>query len=220
MTTTLAFVDCETTGLDPDVHEVWEVALTLRQPDGRQSDHHWFLPVDLGRADARSLEIGRYYERYGRYYDERDDRWRPTPPCELGSFAKTFAKLTAGAHLVGAVPSFDDAFLKRLLRANGACPGWHYHLIDVEALAVGYLAHRDRVRLASPPLVAPPWKSDALTAALGVTVDESTKHTAAGDVAWAMAIYDAVMSPERPGVLSNVITAADLTSTTTENRGA
>lgn len=30
--TVLAFVDTETTGLDPDRHEIWEVALIVRRP--------------------------------------------------------------------------------------------------------------------------------------------------------------------------------------------
>lgn len=53
-----------------------------------------------------------------------------------------------------------------------------------------------------------------------VAVDESTKHTAAGDVAWAKAIYDAVMGA-RPALLSNLITAADLTGSnhTTDKEG-
>ena len=58
---------------------------------------------------------------------------------------------------------------------------WHYHLVDVEALAAGKLG------------IAPPWKSDELSAALGVTITEDDRHTALGDAKWAMRIYDAVM---------------------------
>ena len=46
-------------------------------------------------------------------------------------------RITRGAHLVGAVPTFDAEVLGARMRANGICPSWHYHLIDVEALAVG-----------------------------------------------------------------------------------
>ena len=49
-------------------------------------------------------------------------------------------KITRGAHLVGAVVSFDAEVLAARMRAHGISPSFHYHLIDVEALAVGWLA--------------------------------------------------------------------------------
>lgn len=193
--TALAFVDTETTGLDPDRHEVWEVALRLRVPpdaDGKAPAdvvRHWFLPVDLAVADPVALTIGGYYARFE----------RPEPPAPrqgrrasqsvwpdeqiLEDFAAEFARLTHGAHIVAACPSFDDGFLKRLLRRNGACPGWHYHLIDVEALAAGALG------------LEPPWDSDHLNLLLGIDVEG--KHTAEGDVAWSVAMYDAALDLSR-----------------------
>jgi DNA polymerase III epsilon subunit-like protein len=175
MTAPVCFVDTETTGLDPDRHEIWEVGLI--EVDGRE--HHWFLPVDLGRADPYALKIGRFYDRYP----------KASSLHRLSTFARKFAQLTAGKHLVGAVISFDEERLRKLLKANGACPDWHYHLIDVEALAVGAIAAN-----ADPGLVTPPWHSDELTAALGVTVPVEDKHTALGDARWAAAIYHAVMT--------------------------
>lgn len=206
MTAPLAFVDTETTGLDPNRHEVWEVFLHLRSPDPLVSavERHWFLPIDLGRADPIALTIGRFYERTANVGDTWEAEASPTP---LATFAREFAELTHGAHLVAAVPSFDDAFLRRLLVANGACPGWHYHLVDVEALAIGYLRGLSRgiavagdvsrfgaSIAASREVAAPPWNSSKLTELLGIRVDETTKHTAEGDVRWAMAIYDKVMN--------------------------
>ena len=44
----------------------------------------------------------------------------------------------------------------------------------------------------APRGVALPWKSDDLSAALGVTVSDEDRHTALGDAKWARAIYDAV----------------------------
>jgi DNA polymerase III epsilon subunit-like protein len=180
----LAFVDTETTGLDPERHEVWEAALILRADDGTETEREWQLPVDLGRADAIALQVGHYYERFDKNHAPFGSTTR--------EFAHEFAELTHGAHLVGAVPSFDDAFLKRLLRANGACPGWHYHLVDVEALALGYLAGQGENR--GPLALHPPWKSDDLTRALGINPEAFEKHTALGDARWARAIYDHVMS--------------------------
>lgn len=195
MSARLAFVDTETTGLDPDCHEVWEVGLILRDEEGVEFEHCWQLPVDLGRADAVALTVGRFYER-------RQDR--PTHPRD---FAAQFAEWTHGAHLVGAVPSFDAAFLSRLLRTYGACPGWHYHLIDVEALAAAHLitAFAACQELGNPVadgpsqeealLAYPPWKSNDLSRAVGVDPEDFDRHTALGDARWAKAIYDRVMGP-------------------------
>jgi DNA polymerase III epsilon subunit-like protein len=174
----VVFVDTETTGLDPDRHEIWEVALIV---DGRE--YVWQLPVDLGRADARALEVGRYHERT----DPRT--W--TPPSAVAEF---FARLTRGRHLVGAVVSFDEERLRRLLRAHGACPEWHYHLIDVEALAVGYLHGYEHGRDDSLPVeIGLPWDSEALSREVGVNPDLFDRHTALGDARWAKAIYEAVI---------------------------
>lgn len=195
MSAPLAFVDTETTGLDPEQHEVWEVGLILRDNEGVEVEYLWQLPVDLGRAEAMALKVGDFYGR--RWPDgigRENVRVAMTGRWERGlaksrlsehqvpEFAQLFAELTHGAHLVGAVPSFDDAFLKRLLRANGACPGWSYHLVDVEALAAGIVQQ------------PPPWDSSDLSRWVGVDPDEFEKHTALGDARWAKAIFDAVMT--------------------------
>jgi len=186
MSAPLAFVDTETTGLDPDLHEIWEVGLILRDTNGIDGEHTWQLPVDLGRADPIALNIGQFHER------------REEPMPFVRDFARVFADLTRGAHLVGAVISFDEERLRRLLRANGECPMWHYHLVDVEALAAGYLACRYRGLSPDGPhddrhaLARPPWDSNRLSLAVGVNPEQFDRHTALGDARWARAIYDAV----------------------------
>lgn len=183
--TLLAFVDTETTGLDPDRHEIWEVALILRAEDGAESEHWWRLPVDLGCADPMALKISGYFERSG-----------SLTLAQPASFAAEFADLTRGAHLVGAVVSFDEERLRRLLRRHGQCPMWHYHIIDVEAMAVGYLGgYRASVRderggVSSAASL--PWKSEDLSRACGVEPpSEYDRHTARGDARWARDLYDA-----------------------------
>lgn len=171
MNTPLAFVDCETTGLDPRFHEVWEVALILRRPDDEDVEYLWQLPVNLGRAEAIALKVGRFYER------------RSTPDKWTGPevFARDFARLTDGAHLVGAVPSFDDGFLKRLLRVNHQCPGWSHRLICVETLAAGKLGQPTPMGLSQ------------VADELGVLVEDEHRHTALGDARLARSVYNAVV---------------------------
>lgn len=163
----VVFVDTETTGLDPDQHEIWEVALV--DADGRTFE--WMLPVDLGRADPAALRIGRFHDRWQASMAESD----------ATVFAKQFVDLTRGKHLVGAVISFDAERLWRLLRSNDQCPMWHYHLVDVEALIAG--------KLGQPP----PWSSEDLSRAVGVDPSDFNRHTALGDALWVKAQYEAVM---------------------------
>lgn len=173
---TLAFVDTETTGLDADRHEIWEVGLIVDEREFR-----WFLPVDLGRADPVALRIGGFYERHP---------YSGSGVANVRTFATDFAKLTRGRHLVGAVVSFDEERLRKLLRENGECPGWHYHLIDVEALAVGFLCGTGPATTSTEL----PWKSEELSHRVGVDPAGFEKHTALGDARWAKALYEAVIS--------------------------
>jgi hypothetical protein len=162
----IIFTDTETTGLSPDQHEIWEVAAI-----SGDSEYLWQLPVDLSRADHRALEIGHFYER------------RQVDLASKQNFAQDFARLTRNKHLCGAVVSFDEERLRRLLLANGACPGWHYHLIEVENLAIGHLA-------ASGTMMFPPWNSEEVSKLLGVDVpDGDDRHTALGDAKWARRMF-------------------------------
>jgi hypothetical protein len=134
------FIDCETTGLDPRRHEVWELALIA---DGRE--HIWQLPVDESKADPKALQIGRYNER----------RRTPDDPRAV---AEAVAAMTRRHHLAGSGPWFDAAFLGALLERFDMKPPWAYRLIDVEALMAGALHARS------------PWDVEAMSVALGVPV--------------------------------------------------
>lgn len=208
----LVFVDTETTGLNPYFHEVWEVAVIERkviehdeQPTQTVDTEHLFhVKPDLQRADPNALRSCRYYERAAdmdrapkplgmtdgqTYLDDTPRggiRWQ-----EPTRVAMTLARLLDGAHIAGAVPSFDAQFLQRFLHKHGQAATWHYHLIDVETLAVGYLAANTAgCRDCAIDL---PWESDFLAGELHVKADPEARHTALGDARWARDIYDAVM---------------------------
>ena len=163
----VVFVDIETTGLDPERHGPWEIALVF--PDN--THRVWYVEPDLATADPNALRLTGFYERYVA------QRWSYSDPR---SVAKAVAESTAGVHLVGACVSFDALRLEKFLRANGQCPAWHYHLVDVEALAAGKLG------------MAPPWNSDDFSERLGLPKGQHT-HAALDDARWAKSIYDAVL---------------------------
>lgn len=170
----LVFLDTETTGLDPDRHDVWEVGL-IRGDTGEEIV--WHLLPDLSKADPNALRLTNYYDRVSNVH------WAWTSRSYAIS---RIAELTAGKHIVGAVPSFDANFLDRLMRANGYAPAWHYHLVDVEALAAAKLG------------LEPPWDTKAMSAALGIVTPEEDRHTAMGDARWAKLVYEAVFPGEGP----------------------
>jgi hypothetical protein len=178
----LVFMDTETTGLSLD-DDVWEFAAIRREADGSESEHHLFIEHD-------SEKCSRLPESFRADHERRYDKGAAVSPLKA---ALTISGLfTDRPHVVGAVPNFDTERLALLLARFDLAAGWHYHLIDVENLAVGYLAGRRSMSKAGVVVPTLPWDSDDLSAACGITPPTDERHTAMGDVRWAMALYDAV----------------------------
>lgn len=192
----IVFIDTETTSLRPD-RRIWDIALLTPRYVGNSNGPYLSRPgdtpgvyqrfvqlsdLDLGNADPSSLKIGRFYQRH----PQMEPQAAYDPAVSEIDMLHKVEELTRGAHLVGAVPSFDAEGLAARMRANGIAPSWNHHLIDVEAMAVGWLAARgQRVEL--------PWKSDELCAACGVDpTPEAERHTALGDVRWVQRWYQAI----------------------------
>lgn len=151
---TLVFLDTETTGLDPDRHEIWELAYAVDEGD----IHGGVVYHSMRHADPKALSMNGYHER---------------------SFPRSFADMQAlelgcrealsGATLVAANPSFDAAFL----RARWGVTPWHHRLWDIEAYAAGVLGWRSLKGMAGV--------ADALRE-FGYDIPHPD-HSAAGDVA-------------------------------------
>lgn len=207
----LAFIDTETTGVHRK-RRAWEVAIIRREPDGTEQTLHAFVSdVDLSRADPYGLRVGRFYERHPNYngtvtdldcwpaYTNRSlpDGVRLLDECQT---AVRVEQMTRGAHLIGAVPNFDAEVFADMLRRHRLTPAWHYHLIDVENLAVGYLAFllaqsSDHARREIGDLITPPYSSQELSRMCGVDLaGADERHTALGDAKWARRLYDAIIA--------------------------
>ena len=227
--TPIVFLDTETTSLRPD-RWAWEVGMIRRGLTGERECRFFVALVDIGLQDSDpfSLSVGRFWERHPHAqrlagggapfaWQNGDSMWSlsggrtawEVPDgvvVDAADAAAIVSAWTHGAHLVGAVPAFDAETLSKLLRDNWLTPAWHYHLIDVEALAVGWLARNavaDGERLGVPGEAKaalmraefePPWESERLSRALGVEPSsEEERHTALGDARWAARIYDRIM---------------------------
>lgn len=193
----LCFLDTETTGTGPN-RLAYEVAMIRREEDGAETEVSFFVDVDLAGADPKALEVGRFYERhpYGRYLSGRVKEAPTADPVVTLPFvrpgepefhrpawaAEIVARLTYGAHIVGAVPSFDSEMLAALLRSHRLVPAWHHRLVCVESVTSGHL-HRYVGGLRR------------CAEALGIEVPVDGEHTALGDARIARDIWDRVMQP-------------------------
>ncbi len=183
----VVFLDTETTGLSLD-DDIWEFATIVRDPGEPDVEWPGFIEHDLDKA-AQLPE---------RFLADHDARYAAEDALTRGAAAMLLDGLLRGAHIVGAVPNFDTERIAILLRAHGIEPAWHYHLIDVENLAVGYIMGRYGIaEPAESDAVTLPWDSDKVSAAIGVTVPDGERHTALGDARWARDIFDVVMGAER-----------------------
>ena len=203
MTAPIVFLDTETDGLHPG-RRVWEVAMIRRDEMG-QTETSFFVALDLRNSDPFGLRVGGFWDRHPAGRKISGQKCSPSDFVNVLSkhdAAKEVMRWTFGAHIVGAIPSFDTETLAGLLRSEGYMPSWHHHLIDIEAMALGWLWGRSKGH--SRPigldgrtidLAALPVRSDNLAAACGVEPPTDVeRYTAMGDARWVMRWYDALTS--------------------------
>lgn len=207
--TALAFVDCETTHLDAEIGDAWEVAVILRDVDDNEptdTEYVWQIRPNLATADPEALEIGRYLERFtvpvvaeAAFTGYENG---PVVPMTRAQAVSAVLSVLRGAVLVGSNPGFDDRFLRKLL---GSAP-WHYRPRDIATFAAGRLygqAH-EMSRLSDDrsfygrveALLGEGWSSRELSRAVGVEPPGDDAHQALVDCRWARDVYDAVTGRE------------------------
>ena len=158
----IAFIDLETTGLDPARHEIIEAAVirvdgeTLAEIDHTDVRVH---PERIEDASPEALRINGY----------TPEAWKNA--ASLGQALEWIAPLLEGAVLAGHNPGFDRAFLDAACRRLGLMPAWDHHLLDTASLAWPLLASGELAGLSL----------DAVCAHLGIVRKE--RHRALADAA-------------------------------------
>jgi oligoribonuclease (3'-5' exoribonuclease) len=131
-------VDIETTGLDPQRHEVWEVACI--PVDAPSHSFCYQLPATLNGAEATALEVGRFRSRYLEpKAGQAIQRW-PSGAITIVSLDEALKRIEQelqDAQLLGCSVHFDANFLAELLARGGRSALWHHRYLDLGSFAAG-----------------------------------------------------------------------------------
>ena len=117
----LIYLDTETTGLDPEKHDVWEIAWAVNDVPVEER----ILVHSLKAAEYKALEMNGYFYRHAGALPRSDGPW-----VDLD-----VRKILEGNTLVCANPTFDRMFLRK----RWGLEPYHYRSIDVESVALGVL---------------------------------------------------------------------------------
>lgn len=202
----LAFIDTETTHLDPRHGDAWEIAVIRRREDGVDTEYVWQVRPDLTTADPESLAIGKFHERFAIPDDWDAIEAIPSGPpmrSKLPEMLFDLQEALSGAVLVGSNPGFDVAFLSKLLWAHGRKLPWRYRPVDIATMAVGHLYGQAYTLTKqqcdaefygrADRLLEDGWKSYELSRLMGIEPPKpDVAHTALGDARWARDVYDAI----------------------------
>jgi len=123
-----AFVDTETTGLDPLEQEVIEVAYMVEAPDGTilRAFETKFKPQRLETAHPKALEINGY--------SAHPEEWEKAPLFDEQHAQLIYDDLK-DCIIVGQNPKFDVDFLREGMKRAGLETRFGYHVVDTVTLA-------------------------------------------------------------------------------------
>lgn len=133
----LAFIDTETTGLEPEKHELIEIGLVLVEqslPPGKKITLNILeefeikiKPLHLELADPISMGINHYTE----------EGW--DSGVDLKTAMEKLAEKTVNSIMVGHNVAHDFAFLKHAFFATKVENRMHYHKLDTISIAFAKL---------------------------------------------------------------------------------
>ena len=133
----LAFIDTETTGTDPDTHEIIELAVIIARQIPREGkgpkleiieECEWKIkPEHLDIAEEEALRVNGYNEVDWMF------------ATDLKSAMEQFAKKTQSCTFVSHNLTFDHAFVQRAFDKTGVDSLMHYAKLDTISIAFARL---------------------------------------------------------------------------------
>lgn len=134
----LAFVDVETTGLNPAMHEIIEISIIKVCPiHGITNYTSKIAPVHIEHASKQALEINGY--------NSKD--WKGAPDAE--QVMTRVSELLAGCILVGHNVRFDEEFIFETCFSLGLRRRYDRRMIDTVTLALEHLHNLESVSMDS-----------------------------------------------------------------------
>ncbi len=144
-------IDIETTGLNPEVHGITQIALVR----GQLADFlkGYVKPIKNYIIMPPKCEINDYAAKITGFTREK---WANRGAVSFEKIHKELLEDIADATPLGWNPAFDKGFITHTLRheCGGAIPHWDYHLIDVSNFALPLLM-RGEIQSLSMSAVGP-----------------------------------------------------------------
>jgi DNA polymerase III epsilon subunit-like protein len=167
----LAWLDVETTGLDPVDNDIIEFA-GVREDTG-QALHLYIWPDRPENAHPQALQVNGY----------SIEAWEQRKAVSMGKALPQITSFLADSILAGQNVSFDEGFIKQTMKRYGNTDKIGYHKLDIVTLAIVHLRllGLKKVRL------------HHVCNVLGIS--NEGEHTAVADVRRARAAYRALLDP-------------------------
>ncbi len=201
----LLFNDNETTGLDFINDEVWQVHfLAARTGETRAFDSFTRL---ITHDTEKMKKLPEKFQKihYDIWSNPDYTGLVRTPFAAMKEFLEWREQITQEgekAHFIAANPTFDSIMLmnNQIIPWSVFYQVFDYHLIDIEAFALGWLRHQELNLSWSVPSVEAltpresflPFKSDDLSKALGIYNEDTHRHDAISDTEWLVAMWKAM----------------------------
>jgi len=179
----LAFIDTETTGTNPDKHEIIELALIIAKQIDRPGkgpkieilgEYEWKIkPERIEDAEDQALRINGYNETDWMF------------AIDLKSAMKDFAKKTESCTFVSHNLTFDYGFIQRAFEKTDVENNMHYAKLDTISIAFARLYDAPQADRFSLKFLCELLK-----------VENSKAHTALADTRALVEVYKKLMRAE------------------------